>query len=190
MPPPWPRSRPRPRSCSSARSGPAVSRCGCAPALHAGSAGLGAGHRRHCVRRAAGRRPVGHETLVWGLAYLSTSNTATRSSHALPAAGSSDTAVTAPLSMITPGSHQRTTLLVTAVYELFGTHRRQCYPSFEASVSPLNRSQTPRPRVARENFPFSGSSAAFGRRRWSPGRSGPRSAAGGRPGGGAHQKAR
>jgi hypothetical protein len=32
---------------------------------------------------------------------------------------------------------------------------------------------------------FLGSSAAFGRRRWSPGRAGPRSAAGGRPGGGA-----
>jgi hypothetical protein len=29
-----------------------------------------------------------------------------------------------------------------------------------------------------EKFPYSGSSAAFGRRRWSPGRSGPRSATG------------
>jgi hypothetical protein len=48
------------------------------------------------------------------------------------------------------------------------TRGRQCYPSFEAGVSPINRSRTTRPRVAREDFLFSGqvrpSAAAAGRR--------------------------
>ena len=40
------------------------------------------------------------------------------------AAGRSDTAVAFPWSTIMSDIHRRTTLLVTAVDELFGTHRR------------------------------------------------------------------
>jgi hypothetical protein len=57
----------------------------------------------------------------------------------------------------------------------------------QSESDPLGPAPLIRSSVCCEKFPFSGSSAAFGRRRYSPGRSGPRSAAGGRPGGGARQ---
>ena len=62
---------------------------------------------------------------------------ASRPSHLPPAAESSDTAVTPPRSTITHDSHRRVTLLVTAVDELFGTHRGL-----------IGNSQTPGARAA------------------------------------------
>jgi hypothetical protein len=50
---------------------------------------------------------------------------ASRPSHVPLAAGSSETAVAPPQLTITHDSHRHATLLVTAVDELFGTHRRR-----------------------------------------------------------------
>ena len=69
-----------------------------------------------------------------------------RPSHAPPAARSSDTAVAPPGPMTTPDSHRRATLLVTAVDELFGSHRVACsrnnrtYSRWPSSVSTQNKS--------------------------------------------------